>query len=93
MTQAMHYIGWFLAGCIASTTLSWLGGFHPVLLRFAVSAYLLLGVCWLAFLLFDDALLKGFRLSLMEYRAVLIATMVATLIGLGVGVAVCWQSI
>ncbi|OLP15616.1 hypothetical protein BST81_25420 [Leptolyngbya sp. 'hensonii'] len=93
MTRAIHLTAYFLVGCIASTILAWMGGLHPALTRFAVAIYLLVGMGWLAFLLFDDALLKPFRLTLLEYRAVLIATMVATLIGIATGVMTCLQSI
>lgn len=93
MSRAIHLISYFLAGCIASTLISWSGGLHPVLLRFAVALYLLAGVCWTAFLIFDDALLKRFEMTLLEYRAVLVGTMAAVAIGIGVGVVVCLQNI
>lgn len=93
MTKAIHLLSYFLAGCIASTALSWLAGIHPALVRFAVGVYLLLGVFWVGLFIFDDALLKYFRLNLLEYRAVLVATMGAVAIGIGVGVVTCFQSI
>lgn len=93
MAKAIHLIGWFLTGCIASTLFLWSASLHPVLQRFVITGYIVIAVTWAAFLILDDAVLGYFeRISILGYRAILIATALAVLCGLGIGVAICLQS-
>ncbi|MGF1934525.1 MAG: hypothetical protein RM347_008995 [Nostoc sp. ChiQUE02] len=81
MAKAVHLGAWFLLGCIASSSLAWLGALHPALFRVMWVVYIMCGVALALALLADDAVRAFLKLSEPDYYALLIAIAVSIVLG------------
>lgn len=81
MAKAVHLGAWFFLGCIASSSVAWLGALHPALFRVMWVVYILSGVALVLALLTDDAVRQFLKLSEPDYYALLIAIAVSILLG------------
>lgn len=81
MAKVIHLSSWFLLGCIASSTVAWLGAVHPALQRCAIAIYIFMLAVWVLSWLADDAISPYLKLSQSDYYGVLIALGIALVIG------------
>jgi len=82
--RAIHLANYFVAGCIASSFLGWVASLHPMAARaiafLAVAAFILWGLCWLL----DFSVSNWLKISVSNLQALLLASLVAAIIGGGV---------
>ena len=82
--RAIHLANYFVAGCIASSFLGWVASLHPMAMRaiafLAATAFILWGLCWLL----DFSVSDWLKISVQNLQALLLASLAATAIGLGV---------
>ncbi|PHJ56429.1 hypothetical protein [Nostoc linckia] len=81
MARTMHFTAYFLLGCIASSSLSWLGSIHAALFRVMWFIYGLVAIGLILALLLDDAFRPKLKLSETDYYALLIAVSAAVVLG------------
>lgn len=81
MAKAVHLGAWFLLGCIASSSVAWLGALHPALCRVMWVIYIMSFVALVLILLTDDAVRPFLKLSQHDYYALLIAISVSIVLG------------
>lgn len=81
MAKAIHLGAWFLLGCIASSSVAWLGALHPALFRVMWVIYIMSGVGLVLALLTDDAIRPFLKLSSPDYYARLIAIAISIILG------------
>jgi len=82
--RAMYLANYFVAGCIASSLLGWVASLHPMATRaiafLAAAAFVIWGLCWLL----DFSVSGWLKISVTNLQALLLASLVATAIGVGV---------
>jgi hypothetical protein len=80
----MCLANYFVAGCIASSFLGWIASLHPMAFRviafLAAAAFIVWGLCWLL----DFSVSGWLRISVSSLQALLLASLAAVVIGLGV---------
>jgi hypothetical protein len=80
----MYLANYFVAGCIASSLLGWVASLHPMATRaiafLAAAAFVIWGLCWLL----DFSVSGWLKISVTNLQALLLASLVATAIGVGV---------
>ncbi|WP_445630420.1 hypothetical protein [Nostoc sp. DSM 114167] len=81
MAKAVHLGAWFLLGCIASSSVAWLGALHPALFRVMWVVYIMSFVGLALALLTDDAMRTFLKLAEPDYYALLIAIAVSIVLG------------
>ncbi|MEH2456392.1 hypothetical protein [Nostoc sp.] len=81
MAKAVHLGAWFLSGCIASSSVAWLGALHPALFRVMWVIYIMSCAALCLALLTDDAVRPFLKLSQHDYYALLIAIPVSIVLG------------
>ncbi|BAY10288.1 hypothetical protein [Calothrix sp. NIES-2098] len=81
MAKAVHLGAWFLLGCIASSSVAWLGALHPALTRVMWVIYIMCAAALVVVLLTDDAVRPFLKLSEHDYYALLIAIAVSIVLG------------
>jgi len=82
--RAIHLANYFVAGCIASSFLSWVASLHPVATRviafLAAATFILWGLCWLL----DFSVSGWLKISVNNLQALLLASLASIAIGAGV---------
>ena len=82
--RAMYLANYFIAGCIASSFFGWLASLHPVATRaitfLTAAAFIIWGLCWLL----DFSVSGWLKISINNLQALLLATLVAAIIGGGI---------
>ena len=81
MAKAVHLGAWFLLGCIASSSVAWLGALHPALFRVMWVIYIISGAALVLALLTDDAVRQFLKLPEHDYYALLIAIAASIILG------------
>ncbi|MEH1933843.1 MAG: hypothetical protein V7L14_08955 [Nostoc sp.] len=81
MAKAVHLGAWFLLGCIASSSVAWLGALHPALFRVMWVIYVMCAAGLGVALLTDDACRQFLKLSEPDYYALLIAIAFSIVLG------------
>jgi hypothetical protein len=81
MVKAVHLGAWFLLGCIASSSVAWLGALHPALFRVMWVIYIMSAAALVVALLTDDAVRPFLKLSEHDYYALLIAIAFSIVLG------------
>lgn len=81
MAKAVHLGAWFLLGCIASSSVAWLGALHPALFRVMWVIYIMCAATLVVALLTDDAVRPFLKLSEPDYYALLIAIAFSIVLG------------
>jgi hypothetical protein len=80
----MYLANYFVAGCIASSFLGWVASLHPMATRaiafLAAAAFILWGLCWLL----DFSVSSWLKISVINFQALLLASLAAIAIGAGV---------
>ncbi|MEH2300011.1 MAG: hypothetical protein V7K88_13545 [Nostoc sp.] len=81
MAKAVYLGAWFFLGCIASSSVAWLGALHPALYRAMWVIYIMSIAGLVLALLTDDAIRPFLKLSEPDYYALLIAIAVSIVLG------------
>ena len=79
--KTLNLASWFLLGTVSSSLLTWGGMLTPALQAPALTLYGLLLLCWILCWLLDDVLVERLGIDLLNYRAILIAFVIAFLFG------------
>jgi len=82
--RAMYLANYFVAGCIASSSLGWFASLHPTSFRaiafLAAAAFVIWGLCWLL----DYSVSSWLKISVNNLQALLLASLASVAIGAGV---------
>jgi hypothetical protein len=80
----MYLANYFVAGCIASSSLGWVASLHPMAARaiafLTTAAFIVWGLCWLL----DFSVSSWLKISVNNLQALLLAGLAASAIGAGV---------
>ena len=84
MTKAIAIINDFLVLAIASSFLCWIASLHPQALALVRAVYMIFALLWMLSWVLDDWLVARLKINAITLQGVLILSLAASVVGLGV---------